>query len=84
MDILPIEIFAGRIKDPKIKLNFKFSGFNVDGLYSDKILLREEESIIKIPTQVNLKTNIFFEGEPFINTGNREPIVDKQTTYTAV
>lgn len=73
---------AGYFKDPKIILDFGVEGTNFNDENSGGYMKEKFKKVIKIPTNVYLETDIFYERGPFENVGSIQPKVGEATTYT--
>ena len=82
LKIKDLEDVAGYFKDPEIVLDFEvnavgFGSTEIDGKINEKF-----QEKIRVPTVVELQTEILYEGGPFKNTGKFSPKVGEPTTYT--
>jgi hypothetical protein len=77
-----LESITGYFKDPQVVIDFEVTGTNFDNDDSDGYLKENFQKKIKIPTEVILETDIYYENGPFKNIGSTEPKVGEPTTYT--
>lgn len=77
-----LEDIAGYFKDPEIVFDFEIEGTSFDSENSDGYLKEKFQKVLKIPTNVILETDIFYNEGPFQNTGSIQPKVGEPTTYT--